>query len=1087
MKTIKSSIAKWLNLRPEDENKFFWLFAHSFFLGFLISFHFVPANAMFIKHYSSVYLPLAYIAAGLMGYLTTFLYSKIQKKVASDKLFISALIFLIFITLVQRVGIFWVSEKFWSFFVFIWAPPIFTLISLENGGLSLRFLDLRQTKRLFGYINMGGMLASILSYILIPLIIKKVGHPYNLLYFGTAGICVALILLLIILKRFPEEKTQNSDSAAEKKQDLSFKELVKDKYFRLILGCAALATMVIYFNDFGYLASVKSQKEFLPNQEAVSRFISIICAIFKTGELVFSFFSNRILGRYGMLFGLTALPVTGSALIGAAAVCGIIFGAESQIFFVFMVLNKILDRILRMSVNEISFNVLYQPLQNKQKLGLQAKVGIVIQVASGLTGLILWGVGGLLTHNGVFHLKYYTLFYFPILVTWAFFTRKLFLNYRETLRQILVEISKDTKKDIYKSSYGCEILTKKFRMFNPAVVNLSVTILSEVNPNTLEPYSPKLLETQQSEIVKAVAKNIDPMWRDWTKETLKELVETSNNEEVKKLSQQALQNLDFSEIPETLPEGKIYKLINSNSVDDKLFLIKFLWNYDVPNEDELVDMLLKNEHFLVKKATIQLISKNRSPHLISELVKLLQSNRYHYTAANTLLEIGEKVLPELDEYFKKPDTSKKVLLRVIEIFAKTGSSTAQSYLVSHLDYPNSEVQLAVIWALSFCRYQAKNDEFEIVHKKLEEVIENISWLYATISDIENEKNTLKLYQALDEERERDYELVFKLLSFLYEPRIINLIKKNIIGKNTIFALEIIDNFILQDIKQPLIPIFDDISTSQRLKKLQEFFPQRKLSFTDRLKEIIKRDYNRVDVWSVSKAVDLLGKLHRMEHTKAKKSPVLKELEMWNKNSVDELLANIRKSEMPDEIFACLYHPEELIYSSAAKIIFDENPSRCEDYLSKLSQKRQHLLHILPREDADVKYLLTGRVRLLKQHPLFFNIPENLLVKLAELFVVKNVSKNEKVSFEYKERRDDIFIVQKGALVYHKGESDEAYFFSNDIIVKGLNINEFADFMIAKKETILLIGNRYEYFNKLISETEILQVIFDSLQPSKKDE
>ncbi len=111
----------------------------------------------------------------------------------------------------------------------------------------------------------------------------------------------------------------------------------------------------------------------------------------------------------------------------------------------------------------------------------------------------------------------------------------------------------------------------------------------------------------------------------------------------------------------------------------------------------------------------------------------------------------------------------------------------------------------------------------------------------------------------------------------------------------------------------------------------------------------------------------------------------------------------------------------------------------------------------------------------------------MLVKLAELFVVKNVSKNETMHFVYKERHNDIFIVHKGALVFHKSELDEAYFFTKDIIIRGLNVSAKADIMVAKKETLLLIGNRYEYFNKLISETEILQAIFDSIQPQKKDE
>ena len=105
---------------------------------------------------------------------------------------------------------------------------------------------------------------------------------------------------------------------------------------------------------------------------------------------------------------------------------------------------------------------------------------------------------------------------------------------------------------------------------------------------------------------------------------------------------------------------------------------------------------------------------------------------------------------------------------------------------------------------------------------------------SSIEDLEDEKNTLKLIQALDLERQNNLEQLFLLLSFIYEPRIIALIQKNIIGKNTIFALEIIDNFFSQDIKQLVSPLFDDMSAIQKIKKLSHFFPQEKFSSGDRL-------------------------------------------------------------------------------------------------------------------------------------------------------------------------------------------------------------------------------------------------------------
>ena len=68
---FQAFILKFFNLKQEEYGKFGLLFFHSFFLGLLVSFHFVPSNAIFIKHFGFKYLPVAYMFAGLMGYLST--------------------------------------------------------------------------------------------------------------------------------------------------------------------------------------------------------------------------------------------------------------------------------------------------------------------------------------------------------------------------------------------------------------------------------------------------------------------------------------------------------------------------------------------------------------------------------------------------------------------------------------------------------------------------------------------------------------------------------------------------------------------------------------------------------------------------------------------------------------------------------------------------------------------------------------------------------------------------------------------------------------------------------------------------------
>jgi len=229
-------------------------------------------------------------------------------------------------------------------------------------------------------------------------------------------------------------------------------------------------------------------------------------------------------------------------------------------------------------------------------------------------------------------------------------------------------------------------------------------------------------------------------------------------------------------------------------VSDKIKLVKYLFKNDSLLNEDVISMLLDNTDRNVKSAAITLAGNLRTPKMVNKLISLLESPEYYNTAENVLLDIGDKVLPALNDYFEKSMQPPAILLRIIELYAKFGSAPARASLMNNINYPNRDIQQAVIAALYFCKFQA-TDERDIltIKQKINETVENIVWVMACLNDVEDEKNTLKLVQSLDLERSNSIENLFNLLSLLNEPRLINLIQKTVIGKNNIFAVEIIDN------------------------------------------------------------------------------------------------------------------------------------------------------------------------------------------------------------------------------------------------------------------------------------------------------
>ncbi|MCF6243392.1 MAG: hypothetical protein L3J74_18905, partial [Bacteroidales bacterium] len=188
-----------------------------------------------------------------------------------------------------------------------------------------------------------------------------------------------------------------------------------------------------------------------------------------------------------------------------------------------------------------------------------------------------------------------------------------------------------------------------------------------------------------------------------------------------------------------------------------------------------------------------------------------------------------------------------------------------------------------------------------------------------------------------------------------------------------------------------------------------------------------------------------------------------------------VLYRIRRSEMPDEIFVCLFHTDELVYSTAAKIIYEENPVKCADYLEKMTPKKKQLLNDLSNDG----FVIAERIKYLKKHPMFFSVPENHLAKLAKLVSVKILNADEEIFIQNKDHSDNVIIVLRGELkgVNPDENTEDQLFGKNEIITSGINLKENIRSLKSTTKTTLLLARRFDYYNLLVDETEIMQHIF----------
>lgn len=1091
---LQEYIRDRFNIKDDDYNKIKLLFLYSFSLGFFIAFYFVPANSKFLENYGHFELPYAYLISGVVGILAITVYSFIQKHKRSKTLFVSAIIFMLFISLLSKVFLYVLENdlidisfdlkssltRAISFFVFVWAWPFISLVATITGGLALRLFNLLQVKKFYGLINMGGVIAATISYFLISQILKIIGSQYDLILIGSVGLLSAVVLLLYIYKKFPEKKQVVKEKIKGEKPKF-WGGLLKNKFIFFIFIGAIASSVVIYIADYGFLITVKATKdEILGGDQQVAKFLSLVFGGLKVGELIISLISGRILTKGGLKLGLVLLPLFITTLFLTAFISAQIVGVVSFLFLGLMTSGKMFERIIRRGVDDPSFNVLYQTLPDDQKLFVQTRVGIVQQGAIAIAGTFLLLINfSLHTSGSDFQVQFYPLYTLPIMMLAIYLAFQLYSRYKNRIKEILAEKKLFKFEYVEQEIFANDILKKFILSEDIEASKFSTVVLSETNPRSLENYIAFLLKVDDIIIRKSILSNIDSTYN----EKLVPIIEEIGNKggitdrELKKLFLQAFFKLDYSEIKD-MPITKLKSLAYSENPNLNITATKYLFKKLVSGDEEIILHLLCSKNRSVKLAAIKIASKRKTPVLWAKLIELLENTEYNNIIINILVEIGEPVLTDLNKFFKT-QTEPNILSKIIQIFAKIGTAKAQRILVSYLDYPNREIQNLCIQALHYSRFRAKEDTFEVVRDRIKSVAYNIFWFLISIKDLVKEKNTLRLVQALDLERSNSLEELFFLLSFTQTPEIVELIKINIIGENTIFALELIDNYIEPEIKKMIIPLFEPISIGQKVRRLKQFFVFVPLDFEKRLIDIVLTDNVKVDVWSQSKAIELIGKILPNRELKCPDIDLslIEEPKIWNIEGIKKVRLQFLVSTLENTLWATMLHPSELIYSTVMKILFDKKAIGLEEFVDKLSDEKKKTYNNL-KIKAD---LISDKIKMLRRVYLFYSIPEKSLLRLADIVYHYKLKNNEEIQFFNKNEEEDIIILVKGRLNYVAKNTKEIIYNKNSIVIRGLNVPQKAKSLISTTMSVVIKVNRFKFFNLLASNNDLVQNLFKTIK------
>ena len=133
----------------------------------------------------------------------------------------------------------------------VWFETEFVFCSLWLWGMATQMMDLRQGKRLFGYISAGEPTAIILGGLLTPLLLKFVAPQY-LFLMSAFGIAVGIVLVLDITRKFKPQRDAGGNEEEHTVEIGGGKKWYSDRYVQVLVGIVVISQFAYFFTDSAF-------------------------------------------------------------------------------------------------------------------------------------------------------------------------------------------------------------------------------------------------------------------------------------------------------------------------------------------------------------------------------------------------------------------------------------------------------------------------------------------------------------------------------------------------------------------------------------------------------------------------------------------------------------------------------------------------------------------------------------------------------------------------------------------------------------------------------------------------------------------
>ncbi len=901
---MKNLILKTFNGRPEEFSSIGLMLLLGFFTGIFLASYDVAAPALFLAEFEdNTVLAQAILLSGVLSVVSTYIYAFLQRKIAYKHL---VLLFLLII--LGATAAIWVqttaeeANKTVVFIGFVLALPFSFIASLIFWGYFGRVFNLKQSKRVIGGIDTGQLVASIIALFAIGYVLDNNIIVTPQLYIGSVIGLVGMIIATFLTNPL----VVKSGASAKKTKAQSFRKIFGDKYTRWMTLFVIVSLIAITFIDFSFLSvtniqwtTVAEKGAFLAKFEAT---VVIFSFLFQT------FVTDWMIENYGLKVSLLVNPLLAILLASVALLVGLIMGhtaGESFIwFFLAIAASKLFIDSLKDALDGPTFKLYFLPIDSDVKFDVTTKVeGVVTAIGGVIAGIILIGMNQL-----NIELIYVVVGIIPMLFAWYVITNRMHSGYRSTLQYTLEKNKISSKDDSGKAEE---------ELPEDQVIN-NLKFLERTRPGAFESKAITMLDSVEGNIYNYLDKKIKEMELEFDSKP----TSSQANQDLKELASKAANEADAGDVISISPD-RLYTLSKSHTKEDRILATKLLRSLISDKSIFVLLELLRDQNLDVKRQAIITARKVKRKETWPLLIELLSNKTFTYDASSALIASGEKVLQSLENAFHRSGQSQSVMLKIISIISQIDLPESHEMLWEKIDFPDRKIVRQILLAFKEKKIRANEEEAVHLNDILTDEIGKAIWNLAAIDELSNKSYNDLLKKALNYEVESNFSMIYIILSMLYDSESIELVKENIEAGTTegnTFALELLDIFIATDLKPKLFPILDDIETSEKLTKLQHFYPRQSYDEATTYNFLLNRDYNNINRWT--KACTLFA------------------------------LKFNKQEEVTKSIVAQMFNPDNLLAELAASILIKEDRASFDSITERLIVQDSKFTKILDRLEQE---------------------------------------------------------------------------------------------------------------------------------------